>query len=683
MPSNRFDTSVQQQYVSQYVPMPFEAIGALGAKTQADYDKSLKDLEVTDPIAKLNPRTAMRVYDPSSPEGVRDITLDWTGERDQYLNALTAEKNKITDEYMQSGDVEAFKKKSRDYLNKAAQVHSNLSAKEAVAKQINDYNKELAKNKDFSLQGHLGQKLLDYNTQFLKDAAEGNVREYNPYDIAAATDRPKEVKEYFGSMGKEILQSFSDPTNTGYIRTKYREGLTGDKISNAFNSWYQNSKVQDDIRLEALDFAARKGIDTKSEVTVKVPVSKNAKTGEITYKEEKMPWIDAYEERALNQVKDVALGFKSSTGSDSLKGDDIYKWNVGRREKEEEANIVTTNEQGNPETLNIQNAIDNFGLSDVLDAKGDMITSALGKTGSVTKGGIVTNIKPTKSLKQLALDNATKLVNLSTKLNLGKPEDGDYQKQVYNYITQIAKRASTTSKLQQSTMEGINKAMFGPNSDISNMEFYNQGDESSNAKVTNEAVNSMAKNSRVTGIDYFGPKQAGWKVAVTPKDDSGKNTGVDTPLIGVPRDKGFEEDTRAVHNISRGVLEFAKTGKVNSEYFDKKSGDMLQSMMDANKDKFIGKNVPKIVASSIERNRYGEVVVMGSYLDNSEGVPKFKAVTYYPNRTQNNFIAGSLDEVQANKTTELQTKGALRQYNIKFTETVKPTEVEYPESESE
>lgn len=32
--SNRFDTSVQQQYVSQYVPLPFEAIAALGEKIQ-------------------------------------------------------------------------------------------------------------------------------------------------------------------------------------------------------------------------------------------------------------------------------------------------------------------------------------------------------------------------------------------------------------------------------------------------------------------------------------------------------------------------------------------------------------------------------------------------------------------------------------------------------------------------
>lgn len=331
---NRFSTVGQSEYTPQHVPLPFEAISALGAKTQTEYDKSLKDLEVTDPIAKLNPRAAMKVYNPNSSEGISDAALDWTSQKDQAVKMLNDEKNKITDEYMQTGNADVFKKKSRDYINKAAQIHSDLSAKEAIAKQVSDYNKELAKNKDFSVQGHLGQKLLDYNTQFFKDAAEGNVRDYSPFDIATPTDRPKEVKEYFSSMGKEIATSLASPTGTGYIRTKYREGLSGDKISDVFNSWYQNSKVQDDIRLEALDVAARKGIDTKSEVTVKVP-TKDAKTGKIIYKEEKMPWIDAYEEQALNQVKDMALGFKSSTGKDALTSDATFRWSTDKKEKEE------------------------------------------------------------------------------------------------------------------------------------------------------------------------------------------------------------------------------------------------------------------------------------------------------------------------------------------------------------
>jgi hypothetical protein len=43
MPSNRFDTSQQQQYVSSYVPLPFEQIGTLGAKMQQKYDSDIAD----------------------------------------------------------------------------------------------------------------------------------------------------------------------------------------------------------------------------------------------------------------------------------------------------------------------------------------------------------------------------------------------------------------------------------------------------------------------------------------------------------------------------------------------------------------------------------------------------------------------------------------------------------------
>lgn len=701
MPANRFDTSANQEYVSQYVPMPFETMYKIGTDMQTKYDKSLKDLEVTDPIAKLNPRAAIKVYDPNSPEGVSDAPLDWTGQKNEYLNILNAEKNKITDDYMQTGDAETFKKKSRDYINKAAQVYSDLSSKEAVAKQVTDFNKELAKNKDFSVQGHLGQKLLDYNTQFFKDAAEGKVREYSPFDIASPTDRPKEVKEYFGSMGKEIATSLASPTGTGYIRTKYREGLSGDKISDVFNSWYQNSKVQDDIRLEALDVAARKGIDTKAEVTVKVPVSKNAKTGEITYKEEKMPWIDAYEERALNQVKDMALGFKSSTGKDALTGDASYWKGLERQDEEAAANLLTTNEQGNAEVLNLGSVLKGLGLDDVMTTSGDWLTKQTadvkgtnaGVSGGFNMlnapilGGIIKAALPSKSAEQLVNEGYKKIIEKHKELGLPEPVDqtgkptGKYKEQLYNYAVELAKRRSTTSNLQQSTIQGMNKAMLGPNSNIHNMEFYLQGDESSNAKITNEEVKNMPKNASYTGIDFFGPKQAGWKLAVSNKNDDG--TTVDQAYLAVPRDKTFEEDTRAVHNISRGVLDFAKTGKINSQYFDPQSGKMLQNMIDANKDKFIGTNIPKLVASSVERNRFGEVVVMGSYVDNSTGTPQFKAITYYPNRSTDNLKATSLDEVQANKTTEIQAKGSLKQYNTSFKETTKPSEISIDDNSNE
>lgn len=478
MPSNRFDTSVQQQYVSQYVPMPFEAIGALGAQTQAAHEKSLKDLEVTDPIAKLNPRTTFRVYDASAPEGVRDVNLDWTQQRDQALNVLNAEKNKITDEYMQSGDVETFKRKSREYLNKATQVHSDLSVKEAVAKQITDYNKELAKNGNFSLQGHLGQKLLDYNTQFLKDAAdpEKPLREYNPYNIAAPTDRPEEVKKYFSGMGREIFDSFSDPTNTGYIRTKYREGLSGDKISKAFNSWYQHSKVQDDIRLEALDFAARHGIeDTQAKVKIQVPVSKDAK-GNITYKEEEMPWIDAYEERAFNQVKDMALGFKSSSGRDAVTGDASYWKALGRSEEKENENRALVGQPLESQTFK-EFLIKDPKYKDLLDlgildktAEGVKIDFTKLNTTNVPTGystismgpgmGVVTTTGKTVPSSEKYNKLNTLMKEMATSINYSKPVKADNYQDILNKYNEYDKvrlfdeqMAAPVSKIETSKAE--------------------------------------------------------------------------------------------------------------------------------------------------------------------------------------------------------------------------------------
>jgi hypothetical protein len=224
--------------------------------------------------------------------------------------------------------------------------------------------------------------------------------------------------------------------------------------------------------------------------------------------------------------------------------------------------------------------------------------------------------------------------------------------------------------------------MLGPNSNIHNMEFYLQGDESSNAKITNEEVKNIPKNASYTGIDFFGPKQAGYKLAVSTKDSDG--TTIDQAYLAVPRDKTFEEDTRALHTISRGVLEFAKTGKVNSEYVDSKVKQNLQSKLDKEYELAGWGKAPELIATSMEKNRYNNVVLMGTYVDNSSGKPEFKAVTYtIKSDGTPEFKETSLDAVQADKTTELQIKGSLKQYNTKLSETVKPSDVVKSEEDND
>jgi len=364
--ANIFDKPTDQKYIETFIPRPLEEIGNMAKNWTDNFNKDLSKLEVSDPIAKLNPRASFKVYDASVPGGERDISLDWNNQKNNYLQQLNSQKNKIVDEYMASGDEEAFKRNSRNYLNEASGVYNNFAQKEQVAKQIQDYNKELAKNGEYALNSHLGQKLKAYNTKFYQDAANGIDQDYAPSSVAKYTNRTDEVKNYFKEIGSEVLEDISSPTGTGYIRTTHREGRPVTKIEGLFNSWFDNSNSKADIILEGLDFAAKHGINSEAIMKVKRPVSKDPKTGEITYKEEEMPWIKAYEEDAANELLNEARGFSSSTGGTRLTNDRTYMW---RSDNEKAEKLLQENRdnafRGDPLQSsvfidNLQNDDDNY-----------------------------------------------------------------------------------------------------------------------------------------------------------------------------------------------------------------------------------------------------------------------------------------------------------------------------------
>ena len=372
--ANIFDTPIDQKYIETFIPRPLEEIGNMAKNWTDNFNKDLSKLEVSDPIAKLNPRATFKVYDASAPGGERDISLDWNNQKNNYLQQLNAQKNKIVDQFMASGDEEAFKRNSRNYLNEASGVYNNFAQKEQVAKQIQDYNKELAKNGEYALNSHLGQKLKDYNTGFYQRAANGEIEDYAPSAVAKYTNRTDEVKNYFKEIGSEVLEDISSPTGTGYIRTTHREGRPVTKIEGLFNSWFDNSNSKADIILEGLDFAAKHGIKSEAIIKVKRPVSKNPKTGEITYKEEEMPWIKAYEEDAANELLNEARGFSSSTGGTRLTNDRTYMWNKDKQDAEKLRQD------------NINNALLGFTF------EGDTITNVLAKNDENYKSLVDTGV---------------------------------------------------------------------------------------------------------------------------------------------------------------------------------------------------------------------------------------------------------------------------------------------------
>lgn len=330
MAINRFVNVDWDQPISSFVPRPFEAAMLAAKQTQEDLDTKLKALESsTDPFAKLDLSGTIKIYDPTNPKSVNgvvdyDLGTKFEQQKNAIVNNLAQERTKlVNDLYDQKISQNEFDRQVTNNITKSKLAYNSLAEAQNKLKVIRKQNEEVGKNEDFALKGHLGEKYLKYNTDYVKDLESNILREYNPYAIAKNIDRPKEVVEYFDKINPEILASSSGPTGSGYIRTHYREGVTKSKIEKAFTDWYNNSDVKSDILLEGYDKAYREGINPDMEMKVRIPVGKD-KSGKIKYEEETMKWIDAFQQDKFNEVKNMAYGFESSSGRDDTKGDSVW-----------------------------------------------------------------------------------------------------------------------------------------------------------------------------------------------------------------------------------------------------------------------------------------------------------------------------------------------------------------------
>lgn len=335
MAVNRFVNINWDKPISSFVPLPFEAAYLAGERIQKDVDDKLSKLSTsTDPFSKLDFSSSFKIFDPTNPlarKGVVDYDFGSTlgKQRDMVVNSLAAEREQLVNDW-DSGKItnDEFSKRVSKHVNKATQLHGVLKNAEDRAKSIKEISKKLIEDKDYNLQNHLAVEEIKYNTDWLNNLGpslqQGIIPDYNPFGIAAKTDVAKEVKDYFGSLGKEVLNSTSGPTGIGYIRTHYREGVTKDKILDRFLQWYDTSPVKNDIKLEGYDFAYRNNIEPEQEITVNVPDHYDPKAKKMVYKKEKRKWIDDFEEKRFNEVKDLALGFTESSGRDALSADALF-----------------------------------------------------------------------------------------------------------------------------------------------------------------------------------------------------------------------------------------------------------------------------------------------------------------------------------------------------------------------
>lgn len=667
---NRYVDVNFDQPMSNYVPLPLDTLYKLGKDADKTYEDTLKDLDSgRDPLSKLKLRTSVKVYDPNVEGGVRDAAIDFEDQKANYLDYINKQKQMIVDDYIKDKDSAKFRQRASKLKGDVTSIYNDLASKSAIVDKIDKHNAEIEKQQDPSLKEFLRNKELEYNTGYYNQYQQGKLNDYSSYNTAKYTDRAKEVKEFFGSLGEEVQQMYASPTGDGYIRTKYLEGRTKDKIRNTFDSWFENSTVKADMDLELNDLFARTGMNPKAKRKVKV----DGKEVEVTN-------YDYFRNQQMNQALDMAYGFSTSKGHEDLKSDATALRAMDKKDAED---YETSSVTGAPSTVSVEKALSDAGLAGVFDDQGNIKF----EKGLSIQGDPYSSL-PSISMKsgdpiKVGQEAGKKIAVIANKLGINADP-----KSVYNYFVNISKQASTTTELHPSTQKAITENLFGENTDISNMEFYPQGAENANDKATSEIVNVIANNSSSRGLDYYSKNGTGFKLTVTPKDGN-KASGVDVAYIAIPKDITLQRETKPINDISVGAINYAKTGDIdparningndldfelaNKFNLPKGSGNRMKKAIE-NKIKTDFSKDSKMISSSYEIRKDGTMFIRGvtQLPDNRHMVVEYE-VDADGNGKFNNIK--SLNEVQQENTKYLETKGVLKKYNTSLQQKIKPSSV--------
>ena len=233
MASNRFDTSQQQQYTSQYVPLPFEAISALGEKSQKKYDTAIDDTyKLKDLMAKVP-----AINDPN-------LGLSNIQKKKELDTQYTTKINELTDKIV-NGDPNAFRELEqvkRDLINDPTRQELENSYLDYQA-----YKKDMVDKKD----AYAIYKDPYRNKKLINDAGELQAFRYS--GMGEKQDHSTEARAQMADiakMGYDSKNSYLDP-NDGNIYTKNFNG-----------KYVKDTRVRELANRKAEDFIkTQKGLD--------------------------------------------------------------------------------------------------------------------------------------------------------------------------------------------------------------------------------------------------------------------------------------------------------------------------------------------------------------------------------------------------------------------------------------
>lgn len=290
MPVNRFDQPIGQRYVSQYVPLPFQELAALGENIQKrsqTADDQMSALEKM--IADVNVANEVLSEGSGDDIGLKFRSTGYLDYKNELLNKVKTGHAELYDKYKNNEiDLREFEKRARDFNNQFKQDFSKLKLAEANSKVIEDMNKKIREHKQASSNPFLLNQLGEQGTDFLKDPF---IKEYHGASIDDALDLEKIKNEYAKDFKSQIISSGAGTDKNGYIIYTDKSGVTRDRIINSVNSTFDSDPfIGKQTREQTNRWLRDNGLNWNSEI--KLNNGSVVKAGDYYYGNLKQDFIE-------------------------------------------------------------------------------------------------------------------------------------------------------------------------------------------------------------------------------------------------------------------------------------------------------------------------------------------------------------------------------------------------------
>ena len=311
MPVNRFDQPIGQRYVSQYVPLPFQELAALGENIQkrsqtADDQMSALEKMIADVNVVNEVYSAGDLNDPGY--GYRSTGyLDY---KNELLNKVKTGHAELYDKYKNNEiDLKEFEKRARDFNNQFKQDFSKLKLAEANSAVIQKMDEERRKNQEAGKYGYLNNELAKEGYRLRQNPFS---TEYKGAPISKFIEEEDLVNKFADNFKDKILKDTSMYRDAaGKLHYRSISGVSEQHVLNSLKG-LGNSSIAKQWEDEVEYNLNHLGKNWNSEYTYKIPEydkkgnqigEKEVKTtiGDYLYKQKQQNFVEAVINKAVKQ----------------------------------------------------------------------------------------------------------------------------------------------------------------------------------------------------------------------------------------------------------------------------------------------------------------------------------------------------------------------------------------------